>query len=145
MFMLDKESGAIRRERAGPNASAAITPGALRLHYAAPRGEVHSETRDETRRDGTGRASIKTASLRSLALVRLQRLSRKSSGCSPMHARAHCVVKGTRSVSRLRNLRFHTRRACYEAALRAAPRARHICTVKDARSWHGTARRPSFH
>jgi len=47
MFMLDKESGAIKRERAGPSASAlAITPGTAVT--TTPKREVHS--------NGTGMA-----------------------------------------------------------------------------------------
>lgn len=110
MFMLDKESGAIRRERASErasrlNASAAITPGTA-VTLRVPTRQVHSD-------DGDGwpgkrqNSLIKVISVR----VRLQRVSRKSSGCSRwMHmpsriVRAERVVKGTR-VPRLRT-RFH--------------------------------------
>lgn len=92
--MLDKESGAIRRERMGPERIG----GNYSRHCGctASRREVHS---DET---GTAeRASVKTASLRSLAFVRLQRLSRKSSGCMLVHTVLHASSK--ERVPHLRN------------------------------------------
>lgn len=92
--MLDKESGAIRRERAGPERIG----GNYSRHCGciASRREVHS---DET---GTAeQASVKTASLRSLAFVRLQRLSRKSSGCMLVHIVLHASSK--ERVPHLRN------------------------------------------
>lgn len=68
---------------------------ALRLHSAEKRSAYS---------DGTGtaeRASVKTASLRSLAFVRLQRLSRKSSGCMLVHIVLRASSK--ERVSHLRN------------------------------------------
>lgn len=63
VFMLDKESDAIRRVASKSNASAPITT-VMRLHYALE-GEAEKTA---------GWTSVKTSSLRSLAFVRPQKL-----------------------------------------------------------------------
>lgn len=103
------------------------------------RGEKCIARRDERRRDGTGRgrSSIKTASLRSLASVRLQRLSRKSSGC---RVRA-CLC----TLCRQRNA-FHSASAkptvshgavCYEALRTASRTESHLHGERRARNGTG--------
>lgn len=92
----------------------------------APGREVHS---DEM---GTAeRASVKTASLRSLAFVRLQRLSRKSSGCMLVHI--VCCVRRQRNAYRICETGFVAASLLRTAAAR-------ICTMKNVRMVRHEAR-----